>query len=203
MLFQERTWYNWMVRFSLQRIEKRLECWCWDTSVLAPRKRSLKLKHQSFPDAHLIEAYCSDLRSCEILYPFLMSITCIQMNNLSRWYIFKYLSGYLVHPSKFPWTSLIAQLVKNPPAMQETLVGCQGQEEGIGYPLQYSWASLVAQLVKNLSAVQETWVWSLGWEDPLEKGKATHPVHWPREFHGLYSPWGCKESDTTELLSPH
>ena len=46
--------------------------------------------------------------------------------------------------------------------------------EGIGYPLQHSWASLVAQLVKNLPAVQETWVRSLGWEDPLEKGKATH-----------------------------
>ena len=44
----------------------------------------------------------------------------------------------------------------------------------INYPLQYSWASLVAQLVENLPAVQETWVWSLGWEDPLEKGKATH-----------------------------
>ena len=44
--------------------------------------------------------------------------------------------------------------------------------EGIGYPLQHSWASLVAQLVKNLPAVQETWVRSLGWEDPLEKGKA-------------------------------
>ena len=46
--------------------------------------------------------------------------------------------------------------------------------EGIGYPLQYSWASLVAQLVKNPPAMRETWVWSLGWEDPLEKGKATH-----------------------------
>ena len=46
--------------------------------------------------------------------------------------------------------------------------------EGIGYPLQYSWASLVAQLVKNLPAMQETWVPSLGWEDSLEKGKATH-----------------------------
>ena len=46
--------------------------------------------------------------------------------------------------------------------------------EGIGYPLQYSWAFLVAQLVKNLPAMQETWVQSLGWEDPLEKGKATH-----------------------------
>ena len=46
--------------------------------------------------------------------------------------------------------------------------------EGIGYPLQYSWASLVAQLIKNLRAMRETWVQSLGWEDPLEKGKATH-----------------------------
>ena len=46
--------------------------------------------------------------------------------------------------------------------------------EGMGYPLQYSWASLVAQLVKNPLAKQETWVRSLGWEDPLEKGKATH-----------------------------
>ena len=43
---------------------------------------------------------------------------------------------------------------------------------GIGYPLQYSWASLVTQLVKNLPAMQKTWVQSLGWEDPLEKGKA-------------------------------
>ena len=47
-------------------------------------------------------------------------------------------------------------------------------EEGIGYPLQYSWASLMAQLVKNLPAMQETWVQSVGWEDPLEKGKATY-----------------------------
>ena len=44
----------------------------------------------------------------------------------------------------------------------------------MGYPLQYSQASLVAQLVKNPSAMQETWLLSLGWEDPLEKGKATH-----------------------------
>ena len=36
------------------------------------------------------------------------------------------------------------------------------------------WASLVAQLVKNPPAMRETWVHSLGWEDPLEKGKATH-----------------------------
>ena len=46
--------------------------------------------------------------------------------------------------------------------------------EGIGYPIQYSSASLVTQLVKNLPAMRETWVQSLGWEDPLEKGTATH-----------------------------
>jgi len=38
----------------------------------------------------------------------------------------------------------------------------------------FSGASLVAQMVKNLPAMWETWVWSLGWEDPLEKGTATH-----------------------------
>ena len=44
--------------------------------------------------------------------------------------------------------------------------------EGIGYPLQFSRASLVAQIVKN--PMWETWVQSLGWEDPLKEGMATH-----------------------------
>ena len=59
-------------------------------------------------------------------------------------------------------------------------------------------AYLVAQLVKNRPAMQEIWVQFLGWEDPLEKGKLSTPVFWPGEFHGLYSPWSCKELDTTE-----
>ena len=46
--------------------------------------------------------------------------------------------------------------------------------EGLGYPLQYFGASLVVQLVKNPLAMRDTWVQSLGWEDPLEKGMATH-----------------------------
>ena len=70
--------------------------------------------------------------------------------------------------------------------------------EGIGYPLQYSWASLVAQLVKNPHAMWETWVQSLGWEDPLEKGTATHSSILAWKIHGLYSLWGRKESDMTE-----
>jgi len=47
-------------------------------------------------------------------------------------------------------------------------------EERIGYLLQYSWASLVAQAVKNPPTLWETCVRSLGWEDPLEDGMATH-----------------------------
>ena len=61
--------------------------------------------------------------------------------------------------------------------------------EGIGYPLQYSSASLVDQLVKNPPAMWETHVGSLGWVDPLEKGKVTHSVFWPGEFHGMYDQW--------------
>ena len=44
----------------------------------------------------------------------------------------------------------------------------------MGYPVQFPWASLAAQTVKNPPAMRETWVRSLGWEDPLEKGMATH-----------------------------
>ena len=55
------------------------------------------------------------------------------------------------------------------------------------------WASLVAQMVKNLPAMQVTWVRSLGWEDPLEKGMATHSsilawrILWTEEPEGLQS----------------
>ena len=58
-------------------------------------------------------------------------------------------------------------------------------------------------MVKNLSAVWGTWVRSLGWEDPLEKGKTTHSnilawrIPWTDDLAG-YSPWGCKELDMTE-----
>ena len=63
-------------------------------------------------------------------------------------------------------------------------------------------ASLVAQMVKDLPAMQETQVQSLGREDPLEKEMATHSriLAWRIPWRSLvgYSPWGRKESDTTE-----
>ena len=46
--------------------------------------------------------------------------------------------------------------------------------ERIGYPLQYSWAILVGQMVENPPVMWETLVRSLGWEDTLEEGMATH-----------------------------
>ena len=49
--------------------------------------------------------------------------------------------------------------------------------------------------------MRETWVQSMGWEAPLERERLPTPVLWPGEFHGLYSLWGRKESDTTEQLS--
>ena len=108
--------------------------------------------------------------------------------------------------------SLIAQLVKNPPAMQEPPVWFLGRKDPLGF--QYSWASLVAQLVKNPTAMQETWVGSLGWEDPLEKWKATHSsilawrIPWTRtwlsDFHFHFSSWWFKGAplQTSSVLSP-
>ena len=66
-------------------------------------------------------------------------------------------------------------------------------------------ASVMAQMVKNLLAVWETLVQSLGREDPLEEEMATHSRILAWRFHGqrslvTSSPWGRKESDTTERL---
>ena len=82
--------------------------------------------------------------------------------------------------------SLIAQLVKNLPAMQGTGSIPQLERsagEGVGYPLQYSWASLVAQMVKNPPAMGETefnsWVGKIPWR----RERLPSPVFWPGEFH--------------------
>ena len=101
--------------------------------------------------------------------------------------------------------SLIDQLVKNPPAMEET-------------PVQDSWirkipwrrdrlptpvflAFLVAQLVKNSPAMWETWVRSLGWEDPLQKGRATNSSILAWRIPWTIQSMGSQKSDMTEWLS--
>ena len=61
-------------------------------------------------------------------------------------------------------------------------------------------------MVENLLAMQEPQVLSLDWEEPLEKGMATHSsilawrIPWTKSLAG-YSPWGCKELNTNELLT--
>ena len=67
-------------------------------------------------------------------------------------------------------------------------------------PLQ---ASLVAQLVKNPPAMWETWVQSLGWEDPLEKGKAPHSTALAWRIPWTVQSTGHRELDTAERLSLH
>ena len=70
----------------------------------------------------------------------------------------------------------------------------------IGHPPQYSLASFVAQLVKNSTYNARELGLVLGLGRSLEERLPT-AVFWPGEFHGLYSPWACKESDMTEQLS--
>ena len=75
------------------------------------------------------------------------------------------------------WASLVAQLVKNLPAKQETPVQFLGREDLLGrdrLPTPVFLGPPGAQMVKNLQAMQEAWVRSLSWEDPLEDSMATH-----------------------------
>ena len=72
--------------------------------------------------------------------------------------------------------------------------------EGIGYPLQYSRASLVTQLVKNLLQCGRPGFDPRVGKIPWRRERLPTPVFWPAEFHA-HSPWGHKESDTTERLS--
>ena len=87
-----------------------------------------------------------------------------------------------------------------------SIPGCgRSPREGIGYPLQDAWASLVAQTVKNPPAMWETWVWSLGGEDSLEEGMATHSsiLAWsiPMDRGAWWATAMGKESNITKRLS--
>ena len=98
---------------------------------------------------------------------------------------------------RFSWACLVVQWLR----LCTSIAG-----EWVLIPGRGTKASLVAQMVKNPPAMQETQVQSLGQEDPLEKGKATHSsilartIPWTEESGGLYSLWGHKELDTTEWL---
>ena len=100
--------------------------------------------------------------------------------------------------------SLIAQLVKNPPAMQEirfnSWVGkIRWRRDRLPTPvfLGFPYGLAGKQSAHNAGDLGSI----SGSGRPLEKVKATTPVFWPGELDGLYSPWGHKESDTNEQLS--
>ena len=61
----------------------------------------------------------------------------------------------------------------------------------------------MAQLVKNLPAMRKTWFSPWVGKIPWRRDSLPNPVSWPGEFHGLYSPWGRKESDAAEQLNHH
>ena len=75
--------------------------------------------------------------------------------------------------------------------MQETPVQFLGGEDAMEKAYPFS-------ILGFLPAMQETWDRSLGWEIPWRRESLPTPVFRPGEFHGLYSSWGHKESDTTE-----
>ena len=99
----------------------------------------------------------------------------------------------------------MAQLVKNPPAVQETLAQFLGREDPlekgqgthfstVGLPLWFSWLRICLQCRRPGC---DPWVGKIPWR----RERLLTSVFWPGEFHGLYSPWGREESDTTEQLS--
>ena len=101
--------------------------------------------------------------------------------------------------------SLIAQLVKNLPAMQKTLVRSSSVRKilrrdrlptpvFLGFPCGSAGKKISLQCGRPGF---DPWVGKIPWR----RERLPTPVFWPRKFHGLYSPWNCKESDTTEQLS--
>ena len=107
----------------------------------------------------------------------------------------------------FTFFSVLFIQTKNPPAMQETLVWflrradpleqVQANHSSIlGLPLWLSWLRICLQCGRPGFG---PWVGKFPWR----RERLPTPVFWPGEFHGLYSPWGHKESDTTEQLSLH
>ena len=123
-----------------------------------------------------------------------MDMTRVSMKRI--WFL--NVTGNLLDESKICRATLVAQMVKNLPAMEETPSSVPGSGRSAGeevdYPLQHCWASLVPQLVKSLPAVWETWVWSLGWEDPWRREQLPTPVFWRGEFHELFR--GVTKSQT-------
>ena len=101
--------------------------------------------------------------------------------------------------------SWVAQLVKHLPAKQETPVQFLGLEVPLekgsaihcSIPGLHSWLRWYSICLQCRRPGFDPWVGKIPWR----RERLPTPASWPREFHGLHSPWGHKESDTTEWLS--
>ena len=132
----------------------------------------------------------------EVLFCFFFHLQCISLllhDCLASCIYFR-----VVVSLSFPGSSADKESTCNAGDPVRTPESGTSSGEGVGYPLQYSWASLVAQTVKNPPAMREIWVRSLVGKIPWRRERLPTPVFWPGEFHGLYSPWGHKESGTTD-----
>ena len=124
---------------------------------------------------------------------------CVHNYHVSGWDVHSLTSHVVNKHSSVYWAFLIAQLVKNLPAMQETLGQFLGWEDllekrtpvFLGFPC----GSACKESACNAG--------DLGLIPVLGRERLPTPVFWPGEFHRLYSPWGHKESDMTERLSLH
>ena len=105
-----------------------------------------------------------------------------------------------IQPSSIvPFSSCLQPCPASGSFLKSQFFPLSGQSIRVSYDLYIYicvWASLVAQMMKNLSAMWETWGWSLGWEHPLEKGKATHSsilawrIPWTvYSVHGVAKSW--------------
>ena len=123
---------------------------------------------------------------------YLKQLPCMEASGSS--------SSPLILLRAFVWASLIAQRVKNPPAVRETLVLFPHPDDLLvhssilGLPLWLNWERIHLQCGRPGF---DSWVGKIPWR----RERLPTPVFWPGEFHGLCSPWGRKESDTTEPLS--
>ena len=111
------------------------------------------------------------------------------------------------------WVSLVTQLVKNPPAMQgwsecesHSVVSDSCDPMDCSPPASSVQGILQARILGWVAISFSRQCRGPGFNPlvgkiPWRRERLPTPGFWPREFHGLYSPWGCKESDTTEQFS--
>ena len=138
-------------------------------------------------------SHFSRVRLCVTSQMAASSILGILQARMLEWVaisLSKYVCVYIYNILQIPHSSVGKESACN--ARDPGSIHALGRSTGerIGFPLQYSQASLLVQLVKKLPAMWETQVRSLGWEDPLEKGKATHSsipawrIPWTVQFMG-------------------